>query len=450
MLSTIETALRKVALAPNTGAEKSNGIQEASEGGEQKALSFVRLMKSHLGDSSRGAIDMLIAATGKQNPYTGIIEEADSAMRDFNTDYREAIDSVGENYANVWQDLGKKAAMFMLSDYQAMVDTLDFLSAPNNIRSNAEIVAFFRDLAISDNQARRNGEEGFTAHIRIGWQNRLRDEINPVVFERFWEDATKPGKSGALIEPILFGLRLAGVKKLTARDVQFSISRIPLDTWPKWLKDAYFSFARNDAAILAAAIHTKLSEVFPDNQRKTVIHAEVGGNGSSKRRSSEAKQQIYPSPDSGGQNSDLETEEHRLKLGLLKTDAGRGNETHYVISIEDEDVESQIASLASVGATPQMVDDLKKILGKMMNSSIACGPAAHRILGGTDHVIVDSKELPLSRIDPKRIPDITFSDPQTRQARITFALAGAGDRLLIHRVFPTHDDYETALGKKTS
>jgi hypothetical protein len=97
-----------------------------------------------------------------------------------------------------------------------------------------------------------------------------------------------------------------------------------------------------------------------------------------------------------------------------------------------------------------MVDDLKKILGKMMNSSIACGPAAHRILGGTDHVIVDSKELPLSRIDPKRIPDITFSDPQTRQARITFALAGAGDRLLIHRVFPTHDDYETALGKKTS
>jgi hypothetical protein len=75
--------------------------------------------------------------------------------------------------------------------------------------------------------------------------------------------------------------------------------------------------------------------------------------------------------------------------------------------------------------------------------SIVYGPAVSRLRG--IHIsLTRGRTTPLRRIDPKKIADLSYEDPETRHARIVFAIKDK--TLIINRVFPTHQAYTTALG----
>jgi hypothetical protein len=390
-----------------------------------------------------------------------IMAEANAAAITFNRHYNDTIENSSDRHLRLWDVLSNKTLRFMLSNYQAMVDMLDFLSAANNGADKTDVFAYYRDFVRTDNHARKSGNgnsnecSSFTAHVKLEWQDRLDASVEPAIFGKFWEEVnTKPAKFESLIEPIAFGIlldtavrtKLDGFPIINPEALEIigeMIAKTPLEAWPKQLKDAYMSFVNGNLTKLIDDIRCKLQQNFPDSIERTVEVIVVDGNGSSKKRVTGPDVTVPLLGDAQPEPAKETETPHQLKFGLLKAYPNGSRDTHRIVPVDECDIDSQIADLASVGSTPDMVKDLKELLYRLRNSSVARDTLITRQLKSGNEVTISQKTHLLRRLDPRQVRDISLADPKTRAARIVYV--EIDETVLISGVYPTHQAYEKAI-----
>lgn len=349
---------------------------------------------------------------------------------------------VNDQFRVIYESLGLR----MTTDYRMIADMHDYFVSLQDGSQKELIAAYFRDFANIERKQKDAKKPGNLDPIREHWQQIARqEEYSPVIFERFWESV----RGTRDFEKTIALLRLGALAALNSRDesvvleptdrqIMIAVSRFPRDLWPEKLKEEYVKFGVSDPAVLINGIRNRLLEIFPREQNGTHFKPAKTEDLSSKRKAgqgvviSKAETQIVIQP---------EKVEKPLEVAVLTRDSRpQSQNTHQVAFVEADRVEETIEGLAQVGVTPEMRTDLANILRRLRDPKIANALFVSKL---HIHLSIGGAKLQLRRLRPGDIADLSFQDPDTAGARITFALSRG--IIYIDGVFSNHKDYERRI-----
>lgn len=361
--------------------------------------------------------------------------------------YREAAAPLVAELSGFQADFSQEMVARMASEYDFLVDMRTFLTDPAFGRQRELASGIFRNIAAVDSAFQTKAQPGFFSPVRVEWQTRAQDlstAYDPNVFKRFWE-SEKSGVAAELIEYIRFGALMAkaerdeaGMEPPTTQELQHAIGRLPIDTWPKKLREAYLTFYKTDSAALVATISSKIRELFPKSAgrngnlpQESAVHSSKRkhrGEGVVQREGSERTADAMPANGS-------EAEAKGFKLAIIKKDP-EGRSSHKAYQILPEEVEEVIQGLAEAGSDElDMREDISETLRRLIASPYQ--PGTKRLSKPSVFFSVEGHHrVPFREFDPNGMTDFSFRHPQSWRLRIIYGVVG--DTVMLRRVM-SHD-----------
>jgi hypothetical protein len=384
--------------------------------------------------------------------------ELSSAFSRFRAEYRDVAIPLKEEMTEILVGLSSRMVERMFSDYEFLVDMLDFLIKPDFRRQREEASNFFRNHAHTEERYQRSAHPSLFAPIRAEWQMQAQDPeqaFEPLVFERFWANGEKAGLTRKDIDNIVFGATLMigdsgdsdGVySQPTVEDIRVAIGKFPLDRWPKNLREAYTNFFKSDVAYLLANISAKIRELFPMSNGNNVEHvSQVANHGSQKKKSFREVDKGMRSGDSKDTRANGEKVIEKFGLGIVKADP-EGRFSHKIYPIEDDGIEDAIIRMSKHGVDPRMERDLVRIIKGLIDSPYQ--PGAKRLTKPAAYFSSEGhSRIPWRRFDPNGVRDFVFEHPESWRLRVLYAVVDG--RVVIRRVVSHPEQDKMQAGDPT-
>ena len=438
---------------PDEVVDASDGLVEGIRNGSVDMSNATQILNQQLSRRYHGKLDAMRAATNTTGAGVMLSQGVITADAiDFETRYFKTMGPMLFEIETVKAGLETDFSEYCLSNYQALVDMLEFLSNPAFAQQREVVRAFLRDFIAEDTDIRRSGKPGQTSKIREEWQGKARESFEPVVFERFWIDITTSQVKTDVIEWMVFAARgaksrtdEAGISTPTPDEIKATIARVAFEFWPESLRKKYSEFVLKDIAGLVEGIRTKMQQLFPKGQEKQVYLGKTVDEIAEEEVTNTTTESDTDSSSATSSDNDsqgaVETNKKIYRLAIIdryQNELSPRNSNWvptgpmgYERFEKGDEEEQAIARLSKNATSPQMREDFAEVIRLLLEDPYRVGTKkmVDRSVGS------GSRRAYWRRLDPGVIREMTPRDPETRRFRVIYIVFGGnivGISTIIH------------------
>ena len=372
----------------------------------------------------------------------------------FAQEYHQATAPISSDMNRVKVEVSQEIEEHLISDYRAIVDMVEFLSAPQYWAERDQIAAVFREIVKAES-SRSTRESPLLTRVKLEWQARARKGVDVSILERFLIDlpASKIAtnitawmKYGAIGAQLLRDeAQGSKVEEPNLSEIEGMARLIPFGYWPSELKNAYANFVAKDAGSLVDRIRTLMQRHFPtitpgDTNGRLPTPEDYSDNDRKKRSGhSRGGAAVPPESTPSGDHPEAVERAGRFKLGIVKKfiaplHAKDRRRWRPIDPLQVELVKEDEASMAQAierlsgnATSPQMKRDFAELIQLLLDNPYRRGTKKME-----DREF--EKGMPWRSLNPDDVEGIKFEDHETRRYRVIFIIAHeyVGIKAIVH------------------